>query len=99
MTMTELSEQEMALVVAHRRAVRAAMQLDVVRLLGLAARFEAWKMEHGAGATYSTFCDDFGYDAQDGENRHTTYGKVQEIIESVYTLLSVDKAHYARKGE
>lgn len=51
-----------------------------LELLETATRFEAFLQGEGMGATYSTFCDDFGYEAGKGERRNTTYESVMSII-------------------
>lgn len=53
-----------------------------LRRIQTAAEFATWLDENGAVATYSTFCDDFGYDSMTGEDRPETYKIIMNIINS-----------------
>lgn len=59
----DLTQAERGLVLAHRleQAEREAARRFRLHVLEVAWRFQAWLDENGAGASYSTFCDDFGY--------------------------------------
>lgn len=52
------------------RALNNNIKLN--RLNGL-LKFAEWLEESGAGGSYSDFCDDFGYQAIDGEDRMESY--------------------------
>jgi hypothetical protein len=48
----------------------------------VAHRFAVWKVENGAGSSYSTFCDDFGYD-NPGVDRPRLHKNVLAVIKFV----------------
>lgn len=64
-------------------ALRVSKQSSALHVLTVALNFATWMVENGAGPTYSTFCDDFGYQAQPGEDRPALYRKVEEVLSSV----------------
>ncbi len=47
-----------------------------LEILKTAYEYEKWLQEHGAGSTFSTFCDDFGYS---GKNRKFMFNAVTQI--------------------
>ena len=63
---------------------RKDAQIKALYVLTVATRYALWMKEEGAGDTYSTFCDDFGYQAQKGEDRPSLYAKVQAVIRAAY---------------
>lgn len=65
-----------------REEKEAAAYRDMLALkvLRTAYKFESWMQDTGAGASYSTFCDDFGYEGVEGESRPAVYKRVLEII-------------------
>ena len=67
---------EMALEAAKRREVRER----TLHVLDVAMRYATWMDETGIGDTYSTFCDDFGYEAVDGEDRTQLHRRVIAVI-------------------
>lgn len=83
MVTMQLTERESAIIEEHRkRAVEKIRQQRLqLKLLKIAADFEEWKQENGAGATYSTFCNDFGYEASEGEDRPRIYESAVSLIE------------------
>ena len=73
-----LSEEE-ARWIEERRAEREAAekrQAEKLQILKTAYQYEQWLQENGAGSTYSTFCDDFGYG---GEHREFMFKAVNQI--------------------
>ncbi len=79
----ELTEHEAVIIEEHRNEALEKIRLQRLRLkiLQVAAEFEAWMQENGAGATYSTFCDDFHYPAVEGEDRSYIYESALVVIE------------------
>lgn len=82
-----LTPEERQLVLDRRAMIdeknrRAAMRLEIIKT---AYEFEKWLQENGAGSTYSTFCDDFGYT---GDNRQDIYPYVSDILNLVRDWLS-----------
>jgi len=84
----ELTPEEEKIIVQLRQddEQRELDKALFLRRIQTAAAFAVWMEENGAGATYSTFCGDFGYDSIEGENRSRTY----DIIVDIFKL--------ARKG-
>lgn len=64
----ELTNEERQAVYNLRHEKERAMRPALEHLLNVAARYTAWLNKNGAGSTYSTFCDDFGYEAVDNED-------------------------------
>jgi len=68
---------------------RARLRMEVLRC---AYEFEKWSQESGLGLTYSTFCDDFGYeplpDTQDIFSRRSIYDRVKHIRSNLLGLFS-----------
>lgn len=54
-----------------------------LRRIKAAYDFAQWMETEGHGPSYSTFCDDFGYEAGPDEPRPRTYEIVMDIIELV----------------
>jgi hypothetical protein len=63
---------------------RNEARTQALYVLAVALRYALWMAEEGIGDTYSTFCDDFGYQAKEGENRPALYAKVQAVIRAAY---------------
>lgn len=80
--MLTLTEQEKAVILQQRqneeRKVRR--QEAALNVLKTAHLFAAWMRQTGAGPSYSTFCDDFEYEAAEGEHRPATYHQVMDLI-------------------
>lgn len=78
----ELTDEEKRVILERRKAKEQAekRELDTRHLLNTAFRFLYWLDENGAGATFSTFCDDFEYEAKEGEDRSRLYKNVMEVI-------------------
>lgn len=78
----ELTDEEKKIVMEHRRSMARAWrnERDAMHLLDTASRFRQWLEENGAGATFSTFCDNFGYESREGEDRARLYNNVMSII-------------------
>ncbi len=91
----KLTDQEEKIILKLREdAAREKRDRELfLRRIRAAADFAEWMNEEGAGATYSTFCDDFGYEAIEGEDRPRTYQIVLEIIKlassTIYPTLSL----------
>lgn len=62
-------------------ALRSARQAKMLHVLATARDYAFWLVDNGAGSTYSTFCDDFGYQAQPGEDRPALYRKLEAIFD------------------
>lgn len=76
----ELSEEERCLFLQHRRKIDDELKPKAAHLLDVSARYLSWLIENGAGSTYSTFCNDFGYEPADGEDRPVLYEEVLNLI-------------------
>lgn len=87
----ELTPREREIIPEHRRSTREIAEKESAKLIGVAHRFSQWLMETGAGATYSTFCNDFGYQADASEDRSRTYKLVETIRECAYRLIAGDE--------
>lgn len=81
MQLTELTQEEKQLVINHRRKQAGLLnnKLSTTDYVRIALEFMLF-IEGGNEATYSTFCDDFGYRATDGEDRPNTWRIVVNII-------------------
>jgi len=80
----DLSPEEVAVIDNLRldKAAKAAWKVRTATLLNVAAAFYAWMQETGSGVTYSTFCDDFGYEAPEGVDRPSLFRQVQSLLET-----------------
>lgn len=76
----ELTESERLVILERRRAQKKAEEDREKRphLLETAFKYEKWLQENQAGSTFSTFCDEFGYD---GPKRDVIFGQVRELRE------------------
>jgi len=77
----ELTQEEADEINAARelRREELASRSNVINLLDLVAQYAKWLDDEGAGSTYSTFCDDFGY--RSSHARKKIYEEIQKIIE------------------
>jgi hypothetical protein len=84
----ELTYEEKRIVMEYRAVKERAEkhERDTLHLLDVASRFKQWMTEKGAGATYSTFCNDFEYEAREGEDRPKLYENALEIISTAREL-------------
>lgn len=87
----DLTQEEAEIIQAHRRQRLEAKKQQSVHLLRVAADYARWLQEEGAGSTYSTFCDDFGYEAVEGEDRPQLYSQVTGLVACAYGLVSGEK--------
>lgn len=65
--------------------------------LKVAGDFAAWMSTEGAGPTYTTFCDDFGYQPKPGEDRPALYKRVTQVLSAAGFFL--DDAQKGRANE
>lgn len=79
MEMNLSSDEYEAVMEMRRKKIEKRLAL-VVYVLGVARNYLEWLQAEGAGDTYSTFCDDFGFHQQEPLDRQTTYAFVQECI-------------------
>lgn len=82
MSEIKLTPDEERLILQHR-AIEEQDRKDralALRRLKVAFDFAQWMEIEGCGSSYSTFCDDFGYEATEDENRSRTYEIVTDII-------------------
>ncbi len=88
----ELTEDEVRIILEHRKAkaIAARQERDTLHLLDVALNFARWMSETRSGSSYSTFCNDYGYEAitdESGEeNRATTHRRVLTIIDKAKEL-------------
>ena len=61
-------------------AKRSAQQARMLHVLDTANRYARWLVENGAGSSYSTFCDGFGYQAKEGEDRPWLFSEIDDVI-------------------
>lgn len=80
----ELTEREREAVLRMRRvdAVSNSVKRARLEILRVALDYERWLQENGAGSTYSTFCDDFGYDGGNYVHRPGLFRGVSAAIEA-----------------
>ncbi len=84
----ELTEEEYAMIVAHRKAKSASDMVQAMKLLDLVSRWTKYIEYTGDGSSYSAFVNDFGYNGIEGEDRPETYRKVCEIINRAKDLVA-----------
>lgn len=83
----ELSQKEQEMILkmraeAHRQWLRTH---NASLILNTAARYHTWLVQNGAGDTYSTFCDDFGFEEPlDGMTRSAFHSAVMGLIDFAY---------------
>lgn len=75
----DLSSEEIRLIHVHRaeQAHKAHIKVRRLELLKAAYEFEAFRQANGAGLTFSTFTNDFGFE---GENRPDAFWTVEKLI-------------------
>jgi len=84
----ELSQEEKELISRHREKKTEATRKTKLTLavLRTAHEYSSWMDGEGCGDTYSTFCDDFGFNEETcGVGRSTFYGMVWVVIQSAIT--------------
>jgi hypothetical protein len=88
MTGMILTDEETRLVLEYRKEQAAiAMRKQMTgRLLRIAANYYDWLQQQDAGDTYTTFCNDFGYEARCGESRPEIHGGVAALIRTSKAL-------------
>lgn len=98
----ELTEREMEVVLRMRRtsAVHVARKQAKLEILRAAHEYEKWLQENGVGSTYSTFCDDFGYDGGVHVHRPGLFRGVCAARETAdnyagYSMSNLDVEHEA----
>lgn len=82
----EVTKEEYEAIAEMRSKQDDERQTKALNLLFLATSYLRWLHDNGAGDTYSTFCDDFGYEASEGENRSATHEDVMSTIRHAYEL-------------
>ena len=80
-----LSAEEGKIIFAFRqkKAAEAAERARIVERLRTAYEYKKWLFENGAGSTFSTFCDDFGYE---GEDHSTMFKNVTDLMQLASNL-------------
>lgn len=76
----ELTEEEEKLLL-DLRAQKEQIKANIAKrreILRVAYEYETWLQENGAGSTYSTFCDNFGYTGADREEMYHDVGDVRK---------------------
>lgn len=83
MALTELTDDELNLVLKHRENRKAEQGREQRKNLVIAMvyRYNEWLRDNGAGSSYSTFCDEFGFN---GENRQSMYNAIIKIMEIAF---------------
>jgi hypothetical protein len=78
---SDLTDDEIALVLQHREkiALAAAARVFKTKALKTALAYDHWSAESGEGLTFSTFVNTFGYQDVDGK---TMYEAVSRIFEA-----------------
>lgn len=69
MPVMELSQEEVDTIerIRAEREAAAKKRAETLHILRTAYEYEKWLQENGAGSSYSTFRDDFGYSGEYGE--------------------------------
>ena len=79
MLMMEITEQEQAQLIAQRdengRFKRALKRR--AEILKVAYQYELWLQANGRGSSFTTFCDEFGYQSE--ANLSSIYAAVNEV--------------------
>ncbi len=84
----ELTESE-AKVITDIRRVESEKKRKVdlsIHLLSTAAQYAKFMRDEGYGDTYSTFCDNFGYEGEKEISRPAIHKSVMEIIREAREL-------------
>lgn len=81
----KLTKEEEQLILKSReeKALKKQAKELALRRIRTAHGYAIWLENNGAGDTYSTFCDEFGYEATLGENRCETWHTIHKIWNSV----------------
>lgn len=82
----EVTEEEYKAIMEMRSKREEGRQTRALNLLFLATSYLRWLRDNGMGDTYSTFCDDFKYEASEGEDRPATHQDVMSTIRHAYEL-------------
>jgi hypothetical protein len=95
-----MTPQEEALVLAHRKVRDRDLAADVLLLVVMRVGFEYqnWLNENGAGSTYTTFCDEFGYPAEGLPQILTSAGIDRPLIFNLVGLLRVQARDLTRQA-
>lgn len=83
-TTMSLSPEEKEIILKHRAKIEE--KRSHVHLLRVTHDFANWLHVNQAGATYSIFCDDFGYAGRVGEDRPKLYDDVLTLIKTARSL-------------
>lgn len=80
--MLELTPEEIKLILAHREQKEKEWKKKhfTEHVLFISFQFYEWLKKTKTGATFSTFCDDFGYAGIFGYDRPVVYETVLELI-------------------
>lgn len=67
-----ITEEERQLILKHRAEKASYEEKHPLRIkvLDLTRRYDEWLYKNGCGDTFSTFVDEFGYDAHDASAMH-----------------------------
>lgn len=89
MTQMELSEKEAGIIREHRaeQARKEAIAKRMGEYLEVANDFYQWMQKEGAGPTFSTFCDDYGYEPTEF-SRKAVYEAAINLIDSARAMAS-----------
>jgi hypothetical protein len=83
--MSDPLEQEVERLSSELKSLRHHIkQGQALHVMSVAVRYASWMRNEGIGDTYYTFCDDFGYQPEEGENRPALYAKVHAVIRAAY---------------
>lgn len=88
----ELTESEAQVITDIRRVEsekRRKMDLSI-HLLSTAVHCAVFMRDEGYGDTYSTFCDNFGYEGEEKISRPAIHKLVMEIIENARKLAGLE---------
>ena len=89
-TVFELTDSELEMVMQMRRENELAQKRAdyMIQLLQLTIEYATWMHENGIGDSYSTFCDDFGYDYRCDVMRTKVYHDVRVLMNTAVELAS-----------
>jgi len=84
----KLTEEEEQLILKKREeeALKKQAREKALRRIRTAHGYAIWLEANGAGDIYSTFCDEFGYEAGLGESRIETWHTINDIRKIVGLL-------------
>jgi len=86
----DLQTEAKELLACLKAILKTAEEERALHIIWVAFNYAAWMASEGADDTYSTFCDNFGYPAREGEDRPRLYRRVQSVISAAFSAVRED---------